>query len=145
LNDALNSSISTCLKLMGKIKHLPMLDALVDDDDYGLNIKFWKLLQITLRRKSLVLLIFSFPSWQHMMKEEPKKMLALMLDIKFNGLRLISSFIGRGNICFLCSWNLIVICIHCLRLKVSLFTKLMKIVAWTFSKWWPTLVNLQRN
>jgi hypothetical protein len=39
LNDALNATISTSLKLKGKIKHLPMLDALVDDDDYGLNIK----------------------------------------------------------------------------------------------------------
>ncbi len=39
LNDALNATISTSLKLKGKIKHLPMLDVLVDDDDYGLNIK----------------------------------------------------------------------------------------------------------
>ncbi len=84
-----------------------------------------------------------------------QNMLALMLDIRFNGLRLISSFIGRehgvaivGTIrkylfpMLLKSYRYL----HPLFEVESFFVhKLMKIVAWTFSKWWPTLVNLQRN
>ncbi len=39
LNDALNVAISTNLELKKKMNHFPLLDALIDDDDFGLNIE----------------------------------------------------------------------------------------------------------
>jgi hypothetical protein len=39
LSDALNAVISMTLKLKEKMNHLPLLDVLIIDDDYGLNIE----------------------------------------------------------------------------------------------------------
>ncbi len=39
LNDALNVAISTNLKLKKKMNLFPLLDVLIDDDDFGLNIE----------------------------------------------------------------------------------------------------------
>jgi hypothetical protein len=39
LNDALNVTISMKLKLKEKMNHLLLLDDLIDDDAYGLNIE----------------------------------------------------------------------------------------------------------
>jgi hypothetical protein len=38
LNDALNATISMSLKLKEEMSHLPLLDALIDDDGFALNI-----------------------------------------------------------------------------------------------------------
>jgi hypothetical protein len=44
------------------MNHLPLLDALIDDDDYGLNIELGTFAKSIIKRKSLMSFTFSFLS-----------------------------------------------------------------------------------
>jgi len=124
--------------------HLHLLNALIDGDESSFNIELETFVKNI--KKKVIVIIDYFLSF--LIKYDERKthnMLTLMWDLKFEILKLIYSLISHGhwvviikniikNPCFLCSWNLIIICMHCLRLKVPLFTKLMKMATWTFSK-----------
>jgi hypothetical protein len=53
--------MSMNLKLKGKMNHLLLLDALIDDDDYGLNIELRTFTKNIKKGSHWGQLIFSFP------------------------------------------------------------------------------------
>jgi hypothetical protein len=82
LNDALNVAISTNLKLKKKMSHFLLLDALIDDDDFGLNIELGTF--ATNIKKEIIGVIDYFLSFlTRYSKRITHDMLALMLDPKF--------------------------------------------------------------
>jgi hypothetical protein len=62
LNDALNATISMSLKLKEEMNHLPLLDALIDGDGFGLNIDQLKTFAKNMKKEVIGSLSFSFPS-----------------------------------------------------------------------------------
>jgi hypothetical protein len=82
LNDALNVAISTNLKLKKKMNHFPLLDVLIDDDDFGLNIELGTF--ATNIKKETIGIINCFLSFLIRYDERiTHDMLVLMLDPKF--------------------------------------------------------------
>jgi len=114
------------------------MDVLINDDDSSLNIELGTFEKNI--KKEVIGVIDSFLSFlTRYDKIITHNMLALKLDFKFKSLVLMYYFINHEQHgvakarnydrkpCFLCSWNLISIYIHYLRLKVLLFVELIKI------------------
>ncbi len=93
---------------------------------------FWLNYWVGNMRKNIIGVIKFFLSWKKYDERKIHDMQALMLDLKFKSLKLIFSFIccehevaiiekyDRKSLFFMLFF--IIICIHCLKLKISLFT-----------------------
>ncbi len=88
--------LSMSLKLKGKMNHIFLSDALIDDDDFGLIIQL-NFFAKNIKKEVIGVIILSYIFWQDTKKEELHYRLALMLDPKFKKLRLIFSFIGHEH------------------------------------------------
>jgi hypothetical protein len=112
-------------------------------------------LEKTLQRKSLGHWLFPF-FLDKIQWKKAYNMLTLMLDSRLNSLKLIYYFMGCEHRVTIAEnydrkslFLMLVKSYHHLHplyeAESSWFIELMKIVAWTFLKWWSTLLNLQRS
>jgi hypothetical protein len=87
------------LKLRGKNQILPSFESLMDDDSIISDELF--LLAFNIKRK-VINVLDSFLSFLKVYdNKKTHNMISLMLDLRYKGLRIISSFVGRSNVLLL--------------------------------------------
>jgi hypothetical protein len=79
------------------MNHLPLLDALIDDDDYGLNIGLGTFAKSIIKKEIIKVIDFFLSFLTRDNEKRTHNMLALMLDPRFKNLTLIFSFIGHEH------------------------------------------------
>jgi hypothetical protein len=82
LNDALNVVISTNLKLKKNMNHFLLLDALIDDDDFGLNIEMGTF-AMNIKKETINIIDYFLSFLTRYGEKITHDMLALTLNPKF--------------------------------------------------------------
>ncbi len=98
-SNALHFTISMNLKLMEENQVLPSFENLMDDDSIVNDELF--LLASNFRKEVINVLDFFLSLLKVYDKRKAHDMISLMLDPRYKGLRIVSSFVGRNKVLFL--------------------------------------------
>jgi hypothetical protein len=79
------------------MNHRLLSDALIDGDDYGLNIESGTFAKSIIKKEIIKVIDFFLSFLTRYNEKKTHNMLALMLDPRFKNLRLIFSFIGHEH------------------------------------------------